>query len=67
LVSPLKGLGNLVDGFPFFQQSQSQSLLFFIELLQPPELDPALFRCLPALARFVTEQHHGLAQGANAP
>ena len=35
----LKGLGNLVDGFPFFQQSQSQSLLFF-ELLRPPELDP---------------------------
>jgi hypothetical protein len=36
----LKGLGNLVDEFPFFQQSQSRSLLFFIELLQPPELNP---------------------------
>ena len=36
----LKGLGNLVDGFPFCQQSQSQSLLFFIELLRPPEFDP---------------------------
>jgi hypothetical protein len=30
----------LTDLPSFFQQSQSQSLLFFIELLRPPELDP---------------------------
>jgi hypothetical protein len=39
-VTSRKDQGNLVDGSPFIQQSQSQILLFFIEFLRPPELDP---------------------------